>query len=130
MAFCLIFFIKIILSFQLVKMRIENHIYIRHIMLYHFEKGWNAAQSFCDLNELFGEGTIQISFFPIETWWSTSSFFICEVCIARFELFEPSFNLAFADCSFAKKFVWSLVEIAKWKKVTKKSRNNYAPIQY
>ena len=32
---------------------------------------------------------------------------ICEVCIVRF---EASFNLAFADCSFAKKFV----EIAKW----------------
>ena len=29
-------------------MRIENHIHIRHIMLYHFEKGWNAAQSFRD----------------------------------------------------------------------------------
>ena len=35
-------------------MHIENHI---HIMLYYFEKSWNAAQSFCDLNELFGEGT-------------------------------------------------------------------------
>ena len=34
------------------KMRIENHI---HIMLYHFEKSWNAAQSIRDLNELFGE---------------------------------------------------------------------------
>ena len=30
-------------------------------MLYHFEKGWNAAQSFRDLNELFGEGTISKS---------------------------------------------------------------------
>ena len=39
-------------------MRIENHIHIRHIMLYHFEKGWKAADSFRDLNELFGEGTI------------------------------------------------------------------------
>ena len=49
-------------------------------------------------------------FFPIETCWSTSSFFVCEVCIARFKLLETSFNLAFADCSFAKKFD----EIAKW----------------
>ena len=37
------------------KMRIEHHIHIRHIMLNHFEKGWNAAQSFRDLNELLGE---------------------------------------------------------------------------
>uniref|UniRef100_A0A1B0AEX7 HTH_48 domain-containing protein n=1 Tax=Glossina pallidipes TaxID=7398 RepID=A0A1B0AEX7_GLOPL len=27
-------------------------------MLYHFEKGWKAAQSFCNLNGLFAEGTI------------------------------------------------------------------------
>ncbi len=39
-------------------MRVENHIHIRHIMLYHYEKGWKAAQSFRDLNDLFGEGTI------------------------------------------------------------------------
>lgn len=42
-------------------MRIENHIHIRHIMLYHFEKGWNAAQSFHDLNEFFGKGMINKS---------------------------------------------------------------------
>ena len=42
-------------------MRIENHIHIRHIMLYDFEKGWNAAQSFRDPKELFGEGTISKS---------------------------------------------------------------------
>ena len=36
---------------------IENHIHIRHIMLYHFEKDWNAAQSFRDPNKLIGEGT-------------------------------------------------------------------------
>ena len=36
-------------------MRVENHIHIRHIKLYHYEKGWNAAQSFCDLNKLFGD---------------------------------------------------------------------------
>ncbi|XP_055951447.1 uncharacterized protein LOC129987498 [Argiope bruennichi] len=39
-------------------MRVDNHTHIRHIMLYHFEKGWEAAQSFRDLKELFGEGTI------------------------------------------------------------------------
>uniref|UniRef100_A0A914E6J2 Mos1 transposase HTH domain-containing protein n=1 Tax=Acrobeloides nanus TaxID=290746 RepID=A0A914E6J2_9BILA len=27
-------------------------------MLYHYEKGWTAAQSFRDLNELYGERTI------------------------------------------------------------------------
>ena len=39
-------------------MRVDKHLHVRHIMLYHFEKGWTAAQSFRDLNELFGEGTI------------------------------------------------------------------------
>ncbi|GFY46460.1 HTH_48 domain-containing protein [Trichonephila inaurata madagascariensis] len=42
-------------------MRVENHSHIRHIMLYHFEKGLKALQSFCDLNELFGKGTISES---------------------------------------------------------------------
>ena len=35
---------------------------------------------------------------------------ICEVCIARFELLEAFFNLAFTDGPLVKKFV----EIAKW----------------
>ena len=48
-------------------MRIQNHIHIRHIILYHFEKGWNAAQTFRDLNELFGEGTISKS--QVERWF-------------------------------------------------------------
>ncbi|GFV88763.1 histone-lysine N-methyltransferase SETMAR [Trichonephila clavipes] len=43
------------------KMRVENRSHIRHIMLYYFEKGWEAAQSFHDLNELFGKGTISES---------------------------------------------------------------------
>ncbi|GFW98958.1 histone-lysine N-methyltransferase SETMAR [Trichonephila clavipes] len=42
-------------------MRVENHSHIRHIMLNHFEKGWKAAQSFGDPNELFGKGTISES---------------------------------------------------------------------
>ncbi|GFU92513.1 histone-lysine N-methyltransferase SETMAR [Trichonephila clavipes] len=42
-------------------MRVENHSHIRHIMLCLFEKGWKAAQSFRDLNELFGKGTISKS---------------------------------------------------------------------
>uniref|UniRef100_A0A1B0BW04 Uncharacterized protein n=1 Tax=Glossina palpalis gambiensis TaxID=67801 RepID=A0A1B0BW04_9MUSC len=33
---------------MVIKMRIDNHIHIRHIMLYHFEKAWIAAQSFRD----------------------------------------------------------------------------------
>lgn len=49
------------------KMRIENHIHIRHIMLYHFEKGWSAAKSFRDLNELYGKGTISQS--QVERWF-------------------------------------------------------------
>uniref|UniRef100_A0A914CHY5 Mos1 transposase HTH domain-containing protein n=1 Tax=Acrobeloides nanus TaxID=290746 RepID=A0A914CHY5_9BILA len=47
-------------------MRVDNHIHIRHIMLYHFEKGWKTAQSIRDLNELFGEGTISQS--QVERW--------------------------------------------------------------
>lgn len=39
-------------------MRNKNHIHIRHIMLYHFEKEWKASASFRDINEIFGEGTI------------------------------------------------------------------------
>lgn len=46
---------------KVTKMRVDNHTHIRHIMLYHFEKGWKASQSFRDLNELFGEGTISES---------------------------------------------------------------------
>ena len=39
-------------------MRVENHVHIRHILLYHFEKGHKAAEAFRDINELFGDGTI------------------------------------------------------------------------
>jgi len=38
-------------------MRLENYIHLRHILLYHFEKGWKAAESSRDLNELYGDGT-------------------------------------------------------------------------
>ena len=48
-------------------MRIENIIHIRHFILYHFEKGWNATQSFRDLNEVFGKGTIRES--QVERWF-------------------------------------------------------------
>ena len=41
-------------------MLVNNHTHIRHIMLYHFEKGWKAAQSFRDLNELFGEQSAKV----------------------------------------------------------------------
>src|SRR6185312_4978890 len=46
------------LMFNTIIMRVENHVHIRHIMLYHFEKGHKAAEAFRDPNELFGEGTI------------------------------------------------------------------------
>ena len=46
------------LMFSTIIMRVENHVHIRHIILYHFEKGHKAAEAFRDLNELFGEGTI------------------------------------------------------------------------
>ena len=41
-------------------MRIDNHIHIRHVVLYHYEKGWTAVKSFRDINE-FDEGTISES---------------------------------------------------------------------
>ena len=44
--------------FSIVIMRVDNHVHVRHIMLYHFEKGWKATESARDINELFGEGTI------------------------------------------------------------------------
>ena len=46
-------------SFQLMKMHIENHIHIRFTTSR--KVGMQAAQSFQDLNELFGEGTISKS---------------------------------------------------------------------
>ena len=49
-------------------MHVDNHIHLRHIMLYHFEKGWTAAQSCRDLNEVFGEGTISDS--VVRRWFS------------------------------------------------------------
>ena len=39
------------------------------IFTYHFEKSWNAPQSFRDLNELFGEGTISKR--QVEKWFKT-----------------------------------------------------------
>ena len=39
-------------------MRTHNHIHLRHIMLYYFEKGHTAAEAFRDLNALFDGGTI------------------------------------------------------------------------
>ncbi|KAK6735931.1 hypothetical protein RB195_018909 [Necator americanus] len=48
-------------------MRLENHTHIRHIMLYHYEKGWTAAQSLRDVNELFGKGTITDS--AVRKWF-------------------------------------------------------------
>ncbi|KAK6730901.1 hypothetical protein RB195_007397 [Necator americanus] len=48
-------------------MRLENHTHIRHIMLYHYEKGWIAAQSFRDLNEHFVKGTITDS--AVRKWF-------------------------------------------------------------
>ncbi|KZC07153.1 Histone-lysine N-methyltransferase SETMAR [Dufourea novaeangliae] len=107
-------------------MRVENHSHIRHIMLYHFEKGWKAAQSFRDLNELFGKGTISES--QCREWFArfksgdTSledksgrgrpSDFDDQALLAAVEEDESLTTLptlTFADCSFAKKFV----EIAK-----------------
>src|SRR6185312_15178968 len=67
-AFHLIFFCTILsIMFRTIKMRIENHIHIRHILLYHFEKGHKAAEAFRDLNELFGDGTIDES--TVRRWF-------------------------------------------------------------
>uniref|UniRef100_A0A1B0C551 Mos1 transposase HTH domain-containing protein n=1 Tax=Glossina palpalis gambiensis TaxID=67801 RepID=A0A1B0C551_9MUSC len=44
-----------------IKMPVDNRTHIPHIILYHFGKGWKAAQSLHDLNEFFGEDTISES---------------------------------------------------------------------
>ena len=49
-------------------MRIDNHIHIRHVMLYHYEKGWTVAKSFRDINKIFGEETISES--QCREWFS------------------------------------------------------------
>lgn len=49
-------------------------------------------------------------YYPACLTFNILGLLICEVCIARFELLVPSFNLSFVDCSFTKKFV----DIAKW----------------
>ena len=36
-------------------MLVDNYTHICHIILYHVEKGWKAAQSFRDLNELLAK---------------------------------------------------------------------------
>ena len=38
-------------------MRVKNYVHIRHIMLHHLEKGWEAAESFHDITALFGQDT-------------------------------------------------------------------------
>ncbi|GFS58563.1 histone-lysine N-methyltransferase SETMAR [Trichonephila inaurata madagascariensis] len=48
-------------------MCVDNHIRNHQIMLYHFQKGWKAVQSFCILNKLFGEGTNSKS--PCREWF-------------------------------------------------------------
>uniref|UniRef100_A0A914C7L9 Mos1 transposase HTH domain-containing protein n=1 Tax=Acrobeloides nanus TaxID=290746 RepID=A0A914C7L9_9BILA len=47
-------------------MRTPDHIKLRSIMLNHFEKGWTAAQSFRDLTNTYGEGTIGESTVELE----------------------------------------------------------------
>ena len=49
-------------------MRTPDHIKLRYIMLHHFEKGWTAAQSFRDLTNTYGEGTIGKS--TVRTWFA------------------------------------------------------------
>ena len=49
-------------------MRTPYHIKLRYIMLNHFEKGWTAAQSFRDLTNTYGEGTIGES--TVRTWFA------------------------------------------------------------
>lgn len=38
-------------------MHIDNHLHIRHIMLYQFERGHTVTETFRDQNEFYGEGT-------------------------------------------------------------------------
>jgi len=48
-----------------------DRVHVRHIMLYHYQKGWKAAQSFRDINGLFGEKTISQS--QVERWFKSSN---------------------------------------------------------
>jgi hypothetical protein len=41
--------------FSTIIMRVENHVHIRHIMLYRFEKGHKASEAFRDFNELLAK---------------------------------------------------------------------------
>ena len=41
-------------------MLVDNHTHIRRIMLYHFEKGWETAQSFRDLELLAKEQSAKV----------------------------------------------------------------------
>lgn len=41
--------------FCLLVMYTDNHIYIRHIVLYDFEKGYKSAEAFGNNSELFSE---------------------------------------------------------------------------
>ena len=49
-------------------MRTDNHIHLRHIMLWHFEKRMKAADSFREINQVFGEGTIGKR--TVEEWFA------------------------------------------------------------
>lgn len=49
-------------------MRVIEHILLRNVMLYHFDKGISAHQSFCDLNQVYGEGTI--SYAQCKRWFA------------------------------------------------------------
>ena len=44
-------------------MLVNNHTHICHIMLCHFEKEWNAAQSFRDLELLAKEQSAKVEWF-------------------------------------------------------------------
>lgn len=43
-------------------MRVKYHIHIRHIILYHYEKGWKVAHSFRDLIELLAKDNVGCGF--------------------------------------------------------------------
>lgn len=48
-------------------MRTENHMHIRHVMLHHFIKEMSPAESFREINELYGKGTISQS--QVNRWY-------------------------------------------------------------
>lgn len=112
MAFYLIFFIKIILPFQLMKMHIENHIHVNHIMALRLRERLESSTMIL---------LSQWTFWRKKNQQKSSWKMVQDVQIGRYE----------------RQMKKEKIEIAKWLCYVpiffdsilfqKKSRNNYTP---